>query len=101
MSTTDPVSGTSSTSGNVPARRSLSAEGLNFIERHEGYRGKIYPDSAGNPTIGYGHLIRSGEDFSSGITRAQALQLLTQDTSTAVDSVNNKVKTNLGNNIVD
>jgi GH24 family phage-related lysozyme (muramidase) len=26
----------------------------------------VYKDSAGNPTIGYGHLIKDGEDFSKG-----------------------------------
>jgi RHS repeat-associated protein len=48
------------------AQQQLSANGLNFIEQHEGFRGKIYPDQAGHKTIGYGHKILPGEDFSKG-----------------------------------
>jgi lysozyme len=76
-------------------QQSLSFNGLNFIQRHEGYSGTVYNDSAGYPTIGYGHLIKAGEDFSNGITQAQASQLLSQDTQTAVNAVNSKVTVNL------
>ena len=71
--------------------QSLSQKGLEFIERHEGYSGTVYKDSAGNPTIGYGYLIKEGEDFSKGITKEKAGELLSQDTKTAVDAVNGKV----------
>ena len=70
---------------------SLSSQGLAFIERHEGYSDKVYNDVAGKPTIGYGHLIKEGEDFSKGITKEKAGELLAQDTKSAVDSVNSKV----------
>jgi len=75
--------------------QSLSPNGLDFIQRHEGYSGTVYNDSAGYPTIGYGHLIKAGEDFSNGITPDQASQLLSQDTQTAVNAVNGKVTGNL------
>lgn len=78
-----------------PTPLSLSPNGLAFIQRHEGYSATIYGDSAGYPTIGYGHLIKTGEDFSAGITREQASELLLQDTKTAVDAVNAKVTINL------
>jgi len=39
----------------------------------------VYEDSAGNPTIGYGHLISNEEDFSGGITDDEALALFDQD----------------------
>jgi lysozyme len=84
-----------SQAANPPTRHTLSTDGLQFIQRHEGYSDRIYKDRAGYPTIGYGHLIRSGEDFTNGVTQAHAIQLLSQDTQTAVDSVNNKVKVNL------
>ncbi len=74
---------------------SLSSSGLEFIQRHEGYSGTVYNDSAGNPTIGYGHLILAGEDFSGGISPEQASQLLSHDTKAAVDSVNKRVTVNL------
>ena len=72
-------------------QRFLSSDGLQFIQRHEGYRGTVYKDSAGNPTIGYGHLIRTGEDFSGGVTEQVASELLAQDTQAAVDAVNTRV----------
>jgi lysozyme len=75
--------------------QSLSPSGLAFIQRHEGYSDKVYNDSVGYPTIGYGHLIKQGEDFSGGITQERASQLLSQDTKTAVDSVSNKVPASL------
>jgi RHS repeat-associated protein len=84
--------------GHPPAQNqsmTLSANGLKFIEQHEGYSSTVYKDSAGNPTIGYGHLIKDGEDFSKGITKEKAGELLSQDTKTAVDAVNGKVTTKL------
>lgn len=42
-----------------------------------------YKDSLGLPTIGYGHLIRPGEDFSSGLTDAEADALLLKDARNA------------------
>lgn len=47
--------------------------------------GKFYPynDSEGFATIGYGHLIKRGEDFSTGLTEAQADALLDKDIAIA------------------
>ncbi|MGB6961185.1 MAG: RHS repeat-associated core domain-containing protein [Candidatus Acidiferrum sp.] len=71
---------------------SLSSKGLAFIEQHEGYSSTVYKDSAGNPTIGYGHLIQKGEDFSKGITKDQANALLAGDVKGAVGAVNGDLK---------
>ena len=81
--------------GSRDQNMSFSQKGLAFIERHEGYSDKIYLDSAGNPTIGYGHLIKEGEDFSKGITKEKAAELLSQDTKIAVDAVNRLVTATL------
>lgn len=35
------------------------------IKKNEGYCNKPYKDQLGNLTIGYGHLIKKSEDFSS------------------------------------
>jgi RHS repeat-associated protein len=70
------------------AQQQISANGLKFIEQHEGFRGKIYPDQAGHKTIGYGHKILPGEDFSKGITKPQALALLKSDVKDPVAEVN-------------
>ena len=69
----------------------LSDDGCRFIARHEGIRLKVYPDTAGKPTIGIGHLIRPGEDFSAGITEAQAFDLFRADAAEAVAAVNRLV----------
>ena len=69
-------------------RMQPSEQGLKFIEQHEGYSGTVYYDSAGNATIGYGHLILPGEDFSNGITQKEADALFRNDLKSAVDSVN-------------
>lgn len=39
----------------------------------------VYSDSRGFPTIGYGHLVVSGENFSAGLSDEEAEQLLTRD----------------------
>lgn len=57
---------------------SLSARGVEFIARFEGFSATPYTCPAGKLTIGYGHVIRPGESLSS-ITRAAALSLLRAD----------------------
>jgi len=57
----------------------LSAEGLELIKRSEGFRGNLYTDVAGFPTIGYGHRVTPQESFPGGIGEAQAAALLTED----------------------
>lgn len=42
-----------------------------------------YKDSLGYPTIGYGHLVLKGEDFSKGLTEAEADKLLDVDIAIA------------------
>jgi hypothetical protein len=48
----------------------LSDKGLKFLERHETINGKpdlkAKPDIYGNPTIGYGHMVKPGEDLVEG-----------------------------------
>jgi lysozyme len=63
----------------------VNQEGLDFIASHEGFRSEVYNDPAGNPTIGYGHLITAGESFPKPITREQGLDLLRSDIRTRVD----------------
>ncbi len=50
--------------------------------------GKWYPHKSfegGSDTIAYGHKIQPGENFSSGITQEQALELLKKDLAVAAD----------------
>lgn len=70
--------------------RGLSMAGLNAIKKHEGFVGTVYKDQAGKPTIGYGHLIKPGESFTT-ISEPEAVALLAQDVSIAVDAVSQLV----------
>lgn len=58
-------------------------EGTLEYQKHLGYyrNGKfcVYLDSVSKPTIGYGHLIQKGEDFSNGLTPIEADILLAKD----------------------
>lgn len=62
-------------------------EGTKEYQTKVGYfkNGKYwtYKDSLGYPTIGFGHLVLKGEDFSTGLTEAQADALLDKDIAIA------------------
>ncbi len=65
-------------------------EAIDFIKEHEGFaNGEIYYDAAGNRTIGYGHLIKAGEEFPEKITKAEAENLLRKDFDRAIWHVEN------------
>ncbi len=55
-----------------------------MIKQHEGKRLKVYKDTVGKNTIGYGHLVKPGEDFSKGITDQQADEMFNKDFANAV-----------------
>jgi len=68
----------------------VSSEGINMIKVFEDASGpslEVYLDAAGKATIGYGHLIKAGEDFSNGITESEAEELLAQDLVEATEAV--------------
>lgn len=64
-------------------------EGTQQYQAAKGYfrNGKFwrYIDSRGFPTIGYGHLIISGENFSGGITEQEANDMLVRDSTKAIN----------------
>lgn len=80
-----------------------SANGVDFIAAHEGLRLSAYQDQAGLWTIGYGHLIKSGEDwlFGAPITQAQAKELLAEDLKMAENAVNSNISIDLNQNQFD
>ena len=59
----------------MPSTESLTKQLID----HEGYVKKVYRDSKGIPTIGIGHKILPGEDFSQGISPEEAQQLFQSD----------------------
>lgn len=70
----------------------VSNNGLELIKRSEGFRGQVYLDVAGFPTIGYGHLLKPGESFSNGITEQQVAAILASDVQEAEQAVGRLVK---------
>jgi len=86
--------------GRTAQPQSLSAAGLKFIEQQETVGGQpnltVYDASGkehlGDWTIGYGHKVKPGEDFSQGITADQAGGLLQADVQTAVNAVNSALR---------
>ena len=72
----------------------------------------IYDDTTGKPvnvneplpcgaTIGYGHLIKPGEDFRNGITESFATELLLCDITTAEHAIENNITVQLSQNQYD
>ncbi len=70
----------------------LSVDGMDLIKKSEGFRGQVYRDVAGFPTIGYGHLIKPGETFTNEITEPQAAAILACDVQQAEQAVSRLVK---------
>jgi lysozyme len=69
----------------------VSVKGIDFIKSEEGLRLRTYFDIAGNPTIGYGHLVKPGESFPDGITEDVADDLLETDVSIWEAHISNEV----------
>ena len=79
---------------------SISTQGLNLIKKYESLRLKVYRCPAGKPTIGYGHLIKPNERYTT-IMPKQADDLLRKDIKSAEDSVRKLVKVKLNQNQFD
>lgn len=95
----------------------MSNSGINMLKRFEGSvkignKHVIYDDKTGkilNPneplpkgaTIGYGHLIKPGEDFRNGITENIATELLRSDIATAERAVKDNIYVLLSQNQYD
>lgn len=66
--------------------RHITEDGLNLIKRFEGFSPSLYICPAGYLTIGYGHLVRSGESFTE-ISETEAEALLRKDVESAERAV--------------
>jgi len=73
-----PGVGTYKPKGNIPTITGED-DAKSMIKRHEGLRLQPYKDTEGHMTVGYGHKIKGGEDFSKGISMEQANALFEQD----------------------
>lgn len=67
--------------------RRITTQGLELIKQYEGFSPVIYRCPAGYDTIGYGHLIRQGEDFAEGISQLWAQELLRRDVAESEHAV--------------
>ena len=85
----------------APGPKRMSEEGLAQIRRHEAFMPRKYDDGAGNATIGYGHLVLKGEDYSSALTEAEAIELFKKDVERVVNPSLDKIEVELTQNQVD
>lgn len=65
----------------------VSAEGAKLVSAFEGFSPTVYRCPAGYPTIGYGHVVRRGEKFTT-ISGDDGLELLRLDLFKAGQAVN-------------
>ncbi|MBR1374071.1 glycoside hydrolase family protein [bacterium] len=95
----------------------MSDNGINMLKKLEGSVTKgdkhvIYDDKTGKPvdvneplprgaTVGYGHLIKQGEDFRKGISEAKATELLRADIAIAERAVRDNITVPLSQNQFD
>jgi len=95
----------------------FSDNGINLLKQLEGCvkngdKHIIYDDKTGRPvaigtpiprgaTIGYGHLIKPGEDFKNGIDEVRATELLRADIAMAERAVQNNITVPLSQNQFD
>ena len=77
-----------------------SQKGIDLIKRFEGVVLKVYKDAVGLPTIGYGHLIKKGEVFTT-LTQQQAEELLAKDLKQFEEGISTSVKVALTQNQFD
>jgi lysozyme len=74
--------------GDIFMIRHLTQKGIQFIQHFEGFRATPYRCSAGVLTIGYGHAIKKGEDFTAvPLSQEAALTLLRRDVREAEQAV--------------
>ncbi|OOY33838.1 lysozyme [Solemya velum gill symbiont] len=66
--------------------RHITQDGIDLIKRFEGFSSTVYICPAGYPTIGYGHLVGSGESFNE-ISETEAEELLRKDVESAERAV--------------
>jgi len=79
----------------------ISEQGLALLKQSEGFSATPYICPAGKSTIGYGHVIISGEEFTDSISKEQAETIIIQDVNTSEQAVSRLVKIPLNQNQFD
>jgi len=75
----------------------INQSGLDLLRQFEQFRSAPYKDQGGKLTIGYGHLIKTGESFTV-LTQTQANALLAKDVALAEAALRRRVKVELNEN---
>lgn len=97
--TTAFVANSTNATATVCANRRASDEAINLIANYEGFISSIYDDPiTGDPTVGYGRVIYSGQQFYNAMTKNEAYAYLVQTVNN--DGYANKVNTLLVGNKV-
>lgn len=73
----------------------ITQEGINFIKRREGFSPLPYLCTAGKETIGYGHVVKPGEQFPCGLTEKHAEDILYDDLAEAEQCIFDNVTVDL------
>jgi GH24 family phage-related lysozyme (muramidase) len=76
----------------TPGIMTPSEKLIGFLANYEGDQGRYRPKpykvaGRGNWTIGFGHEIKPGEDFSNGISEEEAWKLLRKDVKEHADAI--------------
>lgn len=77
--------------------REVNKESINLIKRWESFVDHVYICAAGYPTIGFGHVVAKGEEFST-ISIEEAESLLQKDLSLAIKGVLRYISVTLSDN---
>jgi lysozyme len=70
----------------------FSAAGMALLKRSEGFRGRVYLDTGGVPTIGWGHRLLHPDSFPDGVDERLAAHMLACDVDDAEEAVEHLVK---------
>ncbi len=78
----------------------ISKNGIELIKEFEGFSSTIYSCSAGQKTIGFGHVLTEKDSFTQ-VTEKEAENLLIEDSAIAEDVINKNVLVSLTQNQFD
>jgi len=77
--------------------RLITQDTIDLVQRFEGLSLNAYGDATGKRTIGYGHLIKPGENYQE-IDEDEALELLHNDLQIAGSAVERLIRVKLDDN---
>lgn len=70
--------------------RNITQEGLELVKFFEGFRDLPYPDPVGIISVGYGHVVKKGENWTH-LTETDGEDLLRRDVAIAEEGVDDLI----------